>query len=91
MPGLMPVSERLRQPSSILAAWLVVQVTLRGRVVLVAHVGLDGVGIERRDRRRAEAMAKVMEAKPAKSSPLQRPVVALAKVVVIQMLTLAGG
>jgi hypothetical protein len=72
----------LGEAGGVLAAGLVVQVTLGRRVVLVAHVGLDRVGIERRDRGGAEAVAQVVEAKPAKARPVERGVVAPAKVVV---------
>jgi hypothetical protein len=59
--------KRLREPGGVLAPRLVVEVPLRRRVVLVAHVGLDRVGIERRDRGGAEAVAQVVEAQPAKA------------------------
>ena len=66
------------------------QVALRGRVVLVAHVGLHGVGVELGDRRRAERVAQVVEAKPAQAGPLERRVVAPPQVVVVEVLALAG-
>ena len=82
--------ERLGQLGGVVAPRLVVQVALRGRVVLVAHVGLDRVGVELGDRRRAEGVAQIVEAEPAQAGPLERGVVALAQVEVVQVLALAG-
>ena len=67
--------ERIGKPGGVLSPRLVVEVTLSGRVVLVAHVGLHRVGIELRDRRRTEGMAQIMEPKTAEASALEGVVV----------------
>lgn len=82
--------ERLGQLGGVVPTRLVVEVSLRGRVVLVAHVGLDGMGVELRDRRRAEGMPQIVEAQPAKPSPLKCGVVTLSELVVVQVLALTG-
>ena len=54
-------AKRLVQRLGVLRPGLVVEVALRGRVVGVTHVGLNRVGVERRDRARAEVVAQVVE------------------------------
>ena len=61
------VPECVGKPGGVLAPWLVVEVALGRRVVLVAHVGLDGVGVELGDRRRAEGVAEIVEPDTAKA------------------------
>lgn len=62
--------ERLAQRRRILSPRLVVEVALGGRVVLMAHVALDRVGVQLGDRRRAERVAQVVEADAAQTGSL---------------------
>jgi hypothetical protein len=49
-------AERLLQRGGVLPPGLVVEISLRRRVMLVAHVGLDRIRIELGDCRRSKGM-----------------------------------
>jgi hypothetical protein len=70
--------ERLGQLGGVVAARIVVEVALSGRIVLVAHIGLDRMGVQRRDRGRAESVPQIVKAETTQARSIKRRVAALA-------------
>ena len=64
-------TESRTQFRGVLAPRLVVEVALGRREVGVPHVALHGVGVELRDRRRAEGVPQIVEPDPAKTRLLK--------------------